>query len=929
MSQLIADRRQFLSGSGALAATLSLKFGIPTAAAQGSEQAYGAWEDLMRQKWTWDRVVHGSRGINCTGHCAFNIYVKDGIVWREEQQGEYGRSGDDTPDYGPRGCQKGNRESKYMYGNQRVLYPMKRVGERGAGKWERISWGQVATEIADKFIDNAVEHGPESITLAMGTALILKRASFGSLFRFANQTGIVVPETFAGVGDLPVGAYQTIGYALPGDNMAAVFKSKVCLVWCCNPGATRIPDAHFFWEARYNGTEVVTITPDFNASAMHSSKWLNPKPGSDTALAMAMVQVIMEEDAIEWDYVREQTDLPFLVRTDNRRFLRKTDIDGQPGGDTSFYFWDENSNDIVSVPATGRGAPAWMGPPPDNGNSLELGSLNPALQGRWTVDTVNGPIEVTTVFELTKQHVQGYTPELAQQTTGIHPDVIREVARTFATAKPGMIFAGYRANKWVHGDQLLRAWLLMCALTGNTGRAGGGVQTTQLANGDGLMKFAFNGLGPRLNVAAISLWDYVHSDGEKINREVYGDQAADHIAKYHAEAVEKRWIPDISKTPWKMAIMAGHNPGNWRATGKNGWRTEAFEKLDTIVSMTPHMSITAMYSDYVLPVADHYEREDFTMEGRTPYVQVISEAVKPLGESKDDWAIFELLSRAISERAKARGIAPVKGYAFGQPVEWDYAKLNEMFKTLIMDDGSKKTIERTRDAVDYIVSNSAGLSQVKNYENLQQKGMIRSDDSDDVQFGKKSNYNYYVLEKVREKKPYETITGRQQFYIDHEWFLQESEALPTYKAPARIEGYELRLTMGHARHGIHSMYRDDTLLMSLQRGEPDVYINPDDAAMRGVKDGDMIRVFNSYGSFVVQAHVSSGCQPKSLFMYHGWDPIQFKGRENFSSVIPTAGLIKPTSIAGNYGQIHYATPDKVPNQTYHDWKKKKKKVTGA
>ncbi|MEN8198406.1 MAG: hypothetical protein ABFS30_18205, partial [Pseudomonadota bacterium] len=97
MSQLLADRRQFLSGSGALAATLSLKFGIPVAVAQGlgnPEQAYGAWEDLMRQKWTWDKVVHGSRGINCTGHCAFNIYVKDGIVWREEQQGEYGRSGD-------------------------------------------------------------------------------------------------------------------------------------------------------------------------------------------------------------------------------------------------------------------------------------------------------------------------------------------------------------------------------------------------------------------------------------------------------------------------------------------------------------------------------------------------------------------------------------------------------------------------------------------------------------------------------------------------------------------------------------------------------------------------------------------------------------------------------------------------------------------
>ncbi|MDH3512410.1 MAG: molybdopterin-dependent oxidoreductase, partial [Gammaproteobacteria bacterium] len=258
MSQLTTDRRQFLRGGSAFAATLSLKYAVPSAHAQEVlDQPYGLWEDLMRQKWTWDRVVHGSRGINCTGHCAFNIYVKDGIVWREEQQGEYGRSGDeDIPDYGPRGCQKGNRQAKYMYGKQRVLYPMKRTGERGAGQWERISWDQAANEIADKFIDHAVESGPASITLAMGTAMILKRASFASLFRFANVTGIAVPETFAGVGDLPVGAWQVLGYELPGDNMAAVYKSKVCLVWVCNPAVTRIPDAHFFWEARYNGTEV-------------------------------------------------------------------------------------------------------------------------------------------------------------------------------------------------------------------------------------------------------------------------------------------------------------------------------------------------------------------------------------------------------------------------------------------------------------------------------------------------------------------------------------------------------------------------------------------------------------------------------------------------------------------------------------------------
>jgi nitrate reductase alpha subunit len=124
--------------------------------------------------------------------------------------------------------------------------------------------------------------------------------------------------------------------------------------------------------------------------------------------------------------------------------------------------------------------------------------------------------------------------------------------------------------------------------------------------------------------------------------------------------------------------------------------------------------------------------------------------------------------------------------------------------------------------------------------------------------------------------------------------------------------------MGHARHGIHSWMRDDSLLMSLQRGEPDVYVNPDDAAARNIEDGDPIRVYNKVGSFVAMAHISSSMQPKTLFMYHGWDPMMFKDRQNFSSVCSTSGLLKPVQMVADYGHLFYKTPDYVPNQTYHD-----------
>jgi len=906
MTSITTNRRDFVTGTGAIA--LSLKYGAAGAAAHTSSEGYKRWEDLMRNKWTWDRVVRGSRGLNCTGHCAFNIYVRNGIVWREEQQGEYGHQGDDTPDFGPRGCQKGLRQAKYMYGKQRVLYPMKRIGERGEGKWERLSWDDALTEIADKFLDIVVEDGPESITYAMGTAMILKRAGFAGLFRFANITGCVIPETFAGVGDLPVGANMTLGFPLPGDSMPAVYKSKTCIIWACNPAATRIPDAHFFWEAKYNGTEVICISPDFSATALRSSKWVNVKPGTDAALALGMVHTMIAEDLIEWDYVREQTDLPFLVRTSDQKFLRESDM-VEGGRDQGFYFWDEVSGQPVSAPGTGFVDPFGPPQPEKEPESLLLNGITPAVEGTWTVETTTGPVEVTTVFAFVKKEMENYTPEKVAEITGVSAGVIRYVGRRFATNGPGMIFAGYRANKWLHGDLILRSWLLMSALTGNTGREGGGVQTTQLPSAQGIFGYVFAGLGPRLRIAALAYWDYANAEGRANNERVYGKEYAEHVDGHYREAQKNYWIPDYAAKPWRMAIMAGHNPANWRSTG-DAWRKTALNKAELIVAMTPDMSVTAMSSDIVLPIAHHYEIQDMTMEGRTPYVQVIDAAVQPLGDARSDWEAQRALINKIAERARERGIGVIKDNMFGQPIERDYATADQQFTM-------NGAIPDTRKLVEFMLENTAGMPKAS-WEEFARKGILRVDDADDVQFGPNSAYSFETLASTRDKHPWKTITGRQQFYLDHDWFLSEGEALPVHKPPLKNKDFDLRLTMGHARHGIHSQWRDDSLLVSLQRGEPDVYINPDDAAKRGVEDGDLIKVLNDFGSFVAMAHVSSGTQPKTMFMFHGWDPMMFRGRKNFSSVISTNGLLKPVQMVGDYGHMRYSPPDFVPNQTFHD-----------
>ena len=912
------SRRGFLAGSGAFALALSLRYAPSSATSAASTQAvYGAWEDLMRRKWTWDRVAHGTHGTNCTGTCAFNVYVKNGIVWREEQQGEYGRS-EDAPDYGPRGCQKGLRHARYMYGKQRILYPMKRVGERGAGKWERVTWDQALAEIADRFIDYSVEFGPRSISFDLGTQMVLKRASFAALGRFATISGIELPEAFAGVGDLPTGVQMTVGEPLLGDTMAAVYKSRCCLVWFCNPAVTRIPDAHFFWEARYNGTEVIAISPEFTPSAMHAGKWVNPRPGTDIALAMGMVQVLLADGLIDRDYIREQTDLPFLVRVDNGRFLRESDLvaatsaDGAEPRDNLFYLWDEKTRKAVAAPGTG-------GPPPPIGSpvpvipsgTLALGDLRPALEGAWTVKTLEGPVRVTTVFELVKQRAGDYTPEKASAICGVHPDNIRQIARIFGQAKPAMIFTGYRMCKWLQGDLLQRAFMLLLSLTGNLGKAGGGFQLENLGSTASQIAFMLAGLAPTLRIATLARWDYVHADGKALNEKIYGKAVADKVDRYFQESTRSGAWPDYAATPWKMGIFAGSNTANWRSGGSR-WREMAFGKLGTIVTMAPDMGITALYSDYVLPIAHHYERQDYMLEARTPYVQVLDAAVPPLGEAMDDWHALNRLAAAIAERAKVRGIAPIQDSFFGQPVPRDFTRYHDLFTM-----GGQ--IRDTKDVIQFLIDKDPGVPKVS-FDEMRSKGLMRNADTERVIYGRNAPYGSVMLRGVEHREPYPTLTGRQQFYVDHAWFLAEDEQLPGHKAPLKVDGYPLRMLMGHLRHGIHTMWTDDALLLSLRRGEPDIYVGPKDAQARGVRDGDLIRVFNSMGSFVAMAHVTSGMQPGMVYMYHGWDPLLFRGgRNNFSAVVSSSALIKPTALVSGYGHITYRALAFEPNSTFQDF----------
>jgi DMSO reductase family type II enzyme molybdopterin subunit len=896
--------------------------------------AYEDWRDVYHERWRWDRVARGTHtSSNCIAACAWNLYVRDGIVWREEQASPYAPSNASVPDWNPRGCQKGASCSELMVGETRQAHPLRRVGPRGAGRWKRVSWDEALQEIARAMVDALVRRGGEGVVCELGGNFDFG-PTLASTMRFFRQLGAPITDPTAHTGDLSVGGVITLGAGFTGGSSDEWFRSDYLVVWAMNPVVTRIPDAHFLNEARYRGGRVVCVAPDLNQSAIHADLWLSPRPGSDAALALAACQVVVEEERYDADYLREQSDLPFLVRDDTRRFLRESDV-VEGGREDRFAFWDEQENALVWAPGT-------MG---SHERSLALAEgVRPALDASAELRLASGErVAVRPVFSLLRERLEGLRPERAAPITGIAASVIRRFAREFADAPSALILAGYGGCKNYHSDLMQRAQILLASLTGNLGRPGGGWHSGGYIDLEGL---GLLGMQDRLSILPL-LWLGARAtfDAEGVERQALSNYVSSTLFHtLHAGLAEVRLAPEhgdpgLPRPPrsyFDEALEQGHFPvspppgaeppevvfsicGNVLRHSRMGERVRdtLFARARLVVDVGFRMSETSRNADIVLPAAGWYEKMGLKyLVGLVPYVHLADRAVAPLAESKPEWEIYSLLARHVAAEARRRGVHEVKNFR-GQPCE--IARLDERFG-----DGERFKPEGEEDVLRFILEMSSASDGVT-LEDLRREGgavRVRS-------LGPESpTSNFYteyrpdepvtpLREFTEEKRPYPTLTGRQQFYVDHPWFLELGEELPTHKEPPPAGGdHPLVLTSGHTRWSIHSIWRDQALMLRLQRGEPVIYLNGGDALVRGVADHDLVRVWNDLGSFQARAIPTGVIRPGQVHIYHGWEPFQFRGGASHQTLAPSP--IKPTQLALGYGQLRWSFSYYEPNAVDRD-----------
>lgn len=545
----------------------------------------------------YDKVVRTACSPSCAGQvCGMNAFVKNGRVVKIEPA-EF-----PDPKY-KRICLKGLTHLERTYHPDRLKYPMKRVGARGEGKWQRITWDEALDTIAAKITEIKGKYGGDSLVfmpVGGGTSTVLNSRSG---WRLANLLDAQAVASISLHGDLAVGDLMTLswkggtprgsllGYTEPSDYK----NSKLIILWGENTSESRIMDTHFMYDALDKGAKIIVIDPRFTPTASRMSQWIPIRPGTDGALALSMMHVIIKKNLHDKDFLSKHTVAPFLVRSDNGQFLREKDVLDK-GGDG--YMVVDVSGDKV-VPSSQ--------------------CSSPTLLSKKDVTLKDGSkITVETSFSQLKQLADQYPPQTASKITKIPASQIEQLATEYGSTKPALIRMGRAFHVYMDMHNQQRAVITLGALTGNIGNSGGGVLHgggTQAIGGSALSRFKMK--------------DFLSPTGKPLKV----------LPGLHLTG-----NPEIAKRT-KFMWVSGKNPIN-QSPAKNKFINEILPNYEFFVVMDQFMTVTAEYADIVLPACSWFEKTDIAVAVHY-YLQLQQKAIEPLYEARPEIEVYGEIAKRL------------------------------------------------------------------------------------------------------------------------------------------------------------------------------------------------------------------------------------------------------------------------------------------
>jgi molybdopterin-containing oxidoreductase family molybdopterin binding subunit len=591
------SRRKFIGGAAAMAALAgfsSAAFLTGCSKPTSTDTEPPETADTTEIKFV---VCH----TNCKGQCPTSAHVRDNrIVHLEAAECPEGYE-----EY-KRLCIRGISHIQNLYGPQRLQTPLRRVGERGAGEWEQITWDEAIEEISTKWKGYIDEFGPLSIT----------RSANG------GNTGMVGKQTYArlinvlGAGTMGssmdnncfVGMRNALGSGIywNGNEWRDIYNAKTLVLW-----GWAIESQPMFWNQLMNqkdsGVKIIVIEPHYTAAARGADQWIPIEPGTDGALAMALMNVVIEEDLIDKEFLVKHSCAPLLVKPDGS-YLRESDLGATIA---------EGATDRLTVFDTATGAVAFADE-----------ATTPDLYASTTATVGGAEVAVTTTYNklLERLESEGITVAKAAEMCDISEDVIRDLARTIADS-PVTIRCGYGVDHYYNGYYAVFSIMSLGILTGNLGKPGA-------ACGDGLNTYGnFVNYGYQFPMG----FSGTVSKGIPLGF-VWPCMEFDKIA----ETGQFNGY-DI---PMKALYIDDTSPVTMYSEG-DYW-VEQLKRFEFIVIAEQWMTSTAEIADIVLPVCHWYEMEDVAgFFNQSPFVTFSQKALDPLYESKPDFEIAQLIARAL------------------------------------------------------------------------------------------------------------------------------------------------------------------------------------------------------------------------------------------------------------------------------------------
>jgi anaerobic selenocysteine-containing dehydrogenase len=786
------DRRTFLKvaaagGGAAVAGATAVTIGSPAGAAA---------TDLGV-----DRVVRTTCSPNCTGSCGQLAFVRDDRVVKIQQAADF-------PDevYNPRGCMKGLSFHHNIHGAERIMTPLIRTGARGEGRFREATWDEVLDHLASELSRIGERWGYDSIHVfgqVPGSGYVQK----GANYRACALLGMSHGTSFDFNGDLPMGMPITFGVQNVEHETKDWANSRFLLIVGANPLDTRIPDAHFIFDAAERGARIVVVDPVYSATASKADTWLQLRPGTDAALALGLVHEILSAGLADLEFVRTYTDACLLVRDDDGRRLRESDL--RPGGDPERYVvWD-----------TAAGAPAVIGT-----DRLGMAAgVDAALDGSYRVALADGTdIGVRPGWAHVTAEVGRWTPERVEEVTGVRADNIRKLARAYATESPAAILMGGGSNHWYHGDLIGRAYALLATVTGNIGKSGGG--------------FSVYVGQYKVRVDTSPWWN------------PGGKKAPVVPSIYFLRGRTETMHPDVPFPASGFKALVCTFANMFVQSPDLNRLYETLEELELIVVVDPQLTDTARYADVVLPATTWYEKTDLTATPVHPFLQIQQPAIPPVGESRSElWMWQELMRRIapdlaaehfedLDEHDAIRMILAAGGDPDGPTHGITLEALQEGPQRLNVPDPDVPFLRQIEDLAPFPPrSLPAPLEATAAF----------------VPTGRIEFYKDFD----RFIELGETVPTYKEPHDDGA------------NDPSR---FPLTLLSPHSKWRIHSTYSNNPWLEEIHGGKPKVMVHPDDARSRGISDGDQIEVFNGRGACQAWAQVTEAARPGTATLPEGW-----------------------------------------------------------